>query len=343
MCTKAVQPGEVEPEKVKPFDIIEGSSREGSGSYMGVAAKSSMMEKYSDKVRVLPRPYSGGLEASRALEAEEVNCAAAQTFDFLNMINEGTGPFEKTPMKRSDETRILAIDGCAYYAFVAKADIADEIKSWMDIAGHKVWLGAPATLPYTLGFGVMKALGIYDKIVDQPYGYKTLSDAVRAGDVEVALIYGLTQSWAPYVTELEARNHLIIIPPTEEEMDMVLKAIPVFGKITWVYPREGLVHDPGPKEGLTLTNYAAVTTLSGMIPEDIGYEYCRVVYEHVEEMAKGGATQFWALVGMSDEEYISVLRIANEGLGLEIHPGLAKYFKEDRGVDLEAEGIVVKE
>jgi len=301
-----------------------------------------MMAKYSDTVIVLPTPFAGGTEAARAMERGESHIAP-MLLDTLAAAVERTGAFSEYPLERLDEWRILFSTGKTAYVFLARAEIADKIKSWRDFVGYKVWLGAPATTYYEGGLNTMKALGIYDDITDQAYDYETISDAIQTGDVDVIMspVPG-SVDWSPWFIELETVNHMIVIPPTDEELDAITKVRPVVGKGVADLPTTTLVHDIGVKSVPAFMTYNSFATISGMLPEDVAYEFMKVVYEHAEEMAAGGSVAAMGSLKLNEDDHIAVCRIVN-GLGFPIHPGVAKYFKEEKGMDLEALGILVKE
>jgi len=261
------------------FEISQGTSREGSSSYQQAAAISSMMAKYSDTVIVLPTPFAGGTEAARAMERGESHIAP-MLLDTLAAAVERTGAFSEYPLERLDEWRILFSTGKTAYVFLARAEIADKIKSWRDFVGYKVWLGAPATTYYEGGLNTMKALGIYDDITDQAYDYETISDAIQTGDVDVIMspVPG-SVDWSPWFIELETVNHMIVIPPTDEELDAITKVRPVVGKGVADLPTTTLVHDIGVKSVPAFMTYNSFATISGMLPEDVAYEFMKVVYE----------------------------------------------------------------
>lgn len=324
-------------------DIAMGSSQEGSSSYALSAAVSSIAQKYSDKINVLPKPFGGTLDGLRALERDRIETVLVM-YDILGSVVYSTGSFSPPNIyKRIDDVRLHGVIGVAPYMFLVRQELAEDIKSLQDIEGYNVWLGAPMTGPRDLGVAVLKALGLYDKVKETSFDYKTLSDGIKTGAVDVLMTYGSSSKAFPsYFTEIEARNDLEIIPFSENDLEKITKEIPVLGRYEWNIPTEQLVHDIGFKKLLTYANYIGYITMTGLLSEEEVYEWDRLVYEYSDELAKGGATIVAGLSEMSNEEQILAFKIANN-MGVPVHPGTAKYFKEFRGVDLESEGVVIKD
>lgn len=323
-------------------DIVMGSSQEGSASYGLSAALSTAAIKYSDKINVLPKPFGGTVDGLRALEKGRIDTNLIM-YDILSSLVHSTGSFKEIPFTQTDKVQLNGVVTSAAYVFMVKKELAEEIKCIQDLAGRKVWLGAPMTGPRDLGIEITKALGISDKIREMSFDYKSLSDAIKNGQVEAIMTYGAsTRAWPSYFIELEARNHMTVIPLTEEDVDKITNAIPLLGKLEWNYPKAQLVHDIGPDKGLSFINYTSYITLKGLMSEEAGFEWAKVVYEHAEELATGGAILVWGIVDLSIDDQINAFKIANK-MGVPLHPGLAKYFKEFRGVDLVSEGVIVGE
>jgi len=331
----------VGPAPAKKFDVIWGSSREGGSNYMEGAIVVGYTDANSDTISVTLSPWGGTLHSLRALDRGEVNLTSYALSDYFYQNDHGLPPFDETPLEnREDMVFVLGPMINSYYAFFTRADIADEIKSWRDIAGHKVWLHMTASGPYEAGKVYLKALGIYDMVDHRDMDPKLISDAVHSGDIDVVFTGGNELALQPSFLEIEMRTPMVVVPPTDEELETCLAASPASFRGTFSFPTQLLVHGVGADQVKAPTITAGHYTRRGMLPEEVVYELVKMICDSTGLAVDAGVGDYvYPLLPTFPEQlFIDQCKSLSE-LCAPLHPATARYFKEVRGIDLQANGV----
>lgn len=348
ILTGCVKPAAPEEEAPEAQTLIFATSAEGSSSYAMGGVLSTAAIKFSEgHLAVMPKPTAGGIPAAREVDKGTADTWIA-TAATLSDIRSSTGAFLENPLPGKDNIEALVVYGCTNYAVFVRAELADEIKCWRDLEGHTVFQNPTGTLPYDLGVQVFEALGIWGKYEPAHIDYKAVSDAVKTGEVDALFVYGTEVDMTPYFYEVEARNHLIAIPMTEEEQDTITEKIEVVAPASFKLPTESFVHDVGLEEVNSYGICGFVATQKGRIDETTGYWFIKIYYENWEELGKGAGLFLRSkALGVNpggSGDYAGVLdclEMASEKLGVKVHPGTYRYFLDDLGIDLKARGLEV--
>jgi len=335
------EPTPTEPTPTEKFDVIWGCAREGGASYMQGAIMVGYTDANSDTISITLSPWGGTLHAFRALDRGDVSLGALIISDYFYANDQGLPPFDETPLEnREDMVLVLGPATNLNFAFFARADLADEIKSWSDIAGHNVWLHITGSGAYEAGKTFLKALGIYDTVNHRDMDPKLISDAVKAGDIDVIFTFGSNLAMQPAFLEIDMRTPMVVVPPTDEELETCLAASPALTRGVFVFPTEQLVHGVGAEQVEAPTFVGSYYTRRGMLPEEVAYELVRMIYDGVGAVMDAGLgdVEGALLPTFPEQLFIDQCKSLSE-LCAPLHPGTARYFKEVRGIDLQANGV----
>jgi len=181
------------------------------------------------------------------------------------------------------------------------------IKTWKDLEGKRVAVGARASPTSIIQEEICKVLGIKPKFV-----YSTPAEAVEmVKDRRVdAMVYGVGAPWGGLM-DVAAAQKVRLIPMTPEEQKKVHATYPY--QVPDTLPAKTYAFQD---EDIATTQGLQTVNARPGLAEDLVYKLCKVAWENREEVVKASPAFKWVKPG--DIVYMVA----------PIHPGAAKYYRE---------------
>jgi TRAP transporter TAXI family solute receptor len=284
-------------------NVILTTAGTGGAFYPIGAAMSKIINDNEPTLKVTSQASGGSIENIRLMENKEVEFAllggdsAVQGF-------KGLGKFEGKPQNFSGLFSMYTQP----LSLVVPAD--SSIKSFSDLAGKKVAVGAPGSGSEVKSKAVLEALGIpYDKIKPQFISFSEAVDGMKDGNIDVGMIWaGLP---VPAIMDLSTVKEIRLIPFTEEEIKTINEAYPYIYKAT--IPAGTYKGVDVDVLGLAVNTQAVVRN---DVDEETVYKFVKTLFENVDDLhaAHKAAKEITAKTAVHDV--------------IPLHPGAEKYFKE---------------
>ena len=200
---------------------------------------------------------------------------------------------------------------------VVRAD--SDIKTFQDLKGKKVSIGAVGSGCAVGAEQVFKAAGVWDSIDKVYMTMSESSQALRLGQID-ALVY-VSGAPAAAVTQIATQTPVRLIPVSEE----ILNKLKDEGYIFYVKQ----VVPKGTYNGLTedvpTIAVKAMLAVSEDLPDDVVYEMTKILYEHLDELRT-----------VHQKAQAITLDTALDGMSIPLHPGAIKYY-EEKGLTIPSE------
>jgi hypothetical protein len=197
------------------------------------------------------------------------------------------------------------------------------IKSFSDLAGKKVNVGAPGGIGPSIAKSMFRALGIEDKVKLSFLNPEGAAQGVKDGQIDVALAPG--SPFTPSFVELARSTTIRLIEPTKAEEDKIEKGLP-YMEVKAIAPNTA----PGenadkPRRAFFWGQYWVATP---KMPDQAVYDALKITQEPKNrEML----TKVMSLWGESGPVFGPVAK-----MGMPLHTGAIKYWQE-KGVKLPPE------
>jgi len=298
---------------------VWGSGPMGGLWRIGVGAAVQLInEEYKDKYFYTAAASGGGIENVRRMIGGEFDTTWAHTNVMQEAVT-GTGLFDgQKPFK---DMRVMIFMGDQAVCVVAPAKSG--IKSFSDLAGKKVNVGAPGGIGVLLAKSMFKALGIEVKMSFlNPDG---AAQGVKDGHIDAALAPG--SPFTPSFVELARSTPIRLIEPTQTEQEKIEKGLPYMElKVIAPNTAPGEGNDK-PRKAFFWGQYWVART--GM-PNQAVYDALKVTQEPKNRAMLTKVMKLW---GESGPSFGPVAK-----MGIPMHPGAVKYWQE-KGVKLPPEMI----
>ncbi|SER55749.1 hypothetical protein SAMN04487944_10640 [Gracilibacillus ureilyticus] len=284
------------------FDFLSMLTGGTSGTYYPLGGE--MASTITDATGIQTDALSSNASADNvvALQNEEAELAFVQT-DVMDHAVNGINAFDGNPVEN-----VQAI-GSLYpetIQIVTKKDSG--IASVEDLAGKKVSVGAPGSGTYINAEQILEIYGMtMDDIEAQNLDFSESTGGIQDGNIDAAFITSGTPTGA--VEGLSATVDVAIVPIEEDKIEALIEQYPFYAKDTIAAGTYGL------EEDVVTVAVLAMLAVTDNIPEELGYEITKAIYENAESMAHDKAS------------FITV-DSALDGIGIELHPGAKKYFDE---------------
>jgi TRAP transporter TAXI family solute receptor len=228
----------------------------------------------------------------------------------------GTGLFEgQKPFK---EMRALIFMGDQTVCVITLAK--SPIKSFGDLAGKRVNVGAPGGIGVSIAKSMFKALGIEDKVKLSFLNPEGAAQGLKDGQLDAALAPG--SPFTPSYTELARSAPIRLIEPTKAEEDKIEKRLPYM--VLKVIPANTAPGENADKPRNAFFWGQYWIARPGM-PDQAVYDALKITQEPKNrEML----TKVMSLWGESGPVFGPVVKI-----GIPLHPGAVKFWRE-KGVKL---------
>jgi hypothetical protein len=300
---------------------VWGSGPMGGLWRIGVGAAVQLInEEYKDKYFYTAAASGGGVENVRRLIGGEFDTTWAHT-NIMEEASTGTGLFEgQKPFK---DMRVMIFMGDQAVCVVALAK--SPIKSFSDLAGKKVNVGAPGGIGVSIAKSIFKALGIEDKVKLSFLNPEGAAQGLKDGHIDAALAPG--SPFTPSFVELARSAPIRLIEPTKIEEDKIEKGLPYMElKLIAANTAPGENADK-PRKAFFWGQYWIARP--GM-PDQAVYDALKVTQEPKNREMLTKVMKLW---GESGPVFGPVAK-----MGIPLHPGAVKYWQE-KGVKLPPEMV----
>lgn len=237
-----------------------------------------------------------------ALQEDQGEVAFVQT-DIAYYATQGTEMFEGAPIDT------ISALGALYPETIHLVTLADsDIKSFEDLKGKKVSVGAPGSGTYANAEQLLEIHGLtMDDIEAQNLDFGESTDGLSAGQIDAAFITAGYPTSA--VEALNATNAVNIIPVDPAKADELIAKYPYYAVDTIPSGTYGLAAE------VPTVSVLAMLAVNKDLSDDLVYAMAKAIYGNTDKIAHAKGAFIKA-------------ETALDGIGIDIHPGAQKYFDE---------------
>ncbi|WP_042144099.1 TAXI family TRAP transporter solute-binding subunit [Paucisalibacillus sp. EB02] len=284
----------------KQLTMLTGGT---GGTYYPLGGEISKIISDEAEMKVTPSSSNASADNIQALADEEADIAFTQTDVMANAV-EGTNSFEGKAVDN-----VLAM-GSLYPETIQIVTSANSgITSVEDLVGKKVSVGAPGSGTRVNAEQILAAHGldIDSDIQAQDLDFDESTGGIQDGNIDAAFITAGTPTGS--VEGLAATSDITIVPIAQDKIDALVEEFPYYAADTIPSGTYGLESE------VTTVAVLAMLAVSDSLSEDDVYEMTKAVYENTGKIthAKGK---------------LITKESALDGIGIDLHPGAEKYFKE---------------
>lgn len=238
-----------------------------------------------------------------ALEAGKGEIAFVQT-DIAYYATEG-----KLMFKKKIDT--IAALGALYPETVQLVTTeASGIKSYADLKGKKVSVGAPGSGTYANAEQLLEVHGLtMSDIKAQNLDFGESTDGLQSGQIDAAFITAGTPTAA--VEALNATTKVNIIGVDPGKADALIEKYPYYAKDTVKAGTYGIANDT------ETVSVLAMLAVKKDLPDDVVYSMTKAIYDNAGKISHAKGAFIKAETGLA-------------GISIDVHPGAQKYFDEKK-------------
>ena len=304
-----------------------GTTQEGTTVFVITGILSECINTYAGKdIFMTPIAYTKSLVALKGFDQKEVVSMSVTIQQFEQLINK-EGPFSPETYKWSAPyMQLMWVYEQDHFCLIRRED-ADKIKSYSDLANKSVFPQMRGTGAYELWQTMLgpSSLNIWDTIDEVTFEMGHAGDALKLKEVDVIIAYSCGGDIVGYAQEALAKNDLVILSPTPEEMEKILKVCGFLYPST-VNVEEHFGQDIGLTKTITIPAWSTLYMVDPDVPEEIVYQVVKTAFEHATEMAKSAVV--WRIFAEDPWEYNLPFLLKYKKMGVPIHPGVLRYFRE---------------
>lgn len=271
------------------------------GTYYPLGGQMANIINNHTDFKATAQSSGASVENMQNLEKGEVDLAFTQT-DIAAYATSGTLMFD-APLKN-----IRGV-GTLYPETIQIVTLkGNGITSVEDLKGKSVSVGAPGSGTYANAEQILAIHGItMDDIKAQHLDFANSTDGLQDGNIDAAFITAGTPTGS--VSGLSAVKQVNIIGISDEKINELIAKHPY-------YALDVISADTYNLDGdvKTVAVMAMLTARAGL-SEDVVYQLTKAIFENTKE------------IGHAKGAFISAETALN-GMGIELHPGALKYFKE---------------
>ncbi|MEJ2730074.1 MAG: TAXI family TRAP transporter solute-binding subunit [Deltaproteobacteria bacterium] len=294
-----------------------GSGGPGGSWFQMAGGLSNLFNKKIENVNVSVVSAGGSVALMRLIRKGELEATFTHTLTAYDSWN-GVGKFEKEGAWKG--IRMMSGMYESVHHFVVRADSG--IKSMSDLVGKRVNVGSPGSGSAANSTIILKALGLYDKVKINNLSFGDAGRAMADGQMDA-----LGMSGAPMaaVVTLEASHKIRVLGLSDEEFKKIFAQSPFYYETTlpagvyktWNHPTDCIAFQ------------VFWISRDNFDPEAV-YKMLKVAYDPGNKDYLISVHRQFA--GMSPAFK------PMKGLGIPLHSGAVKYWKE-KGMDIPAELI----
>ena len=306
-----------------------GTTGEGSTGYVAIGILSEIVNTYAGKgedIFMSPVSYTTSLVGLKAFDQKEVVSMYSDALQLGQIINREGVYSPKYYEWSAPFAQMMWMYDIDYFFIIRKKD-ADKIKSWSDFANRSMFPQMRGTGGYEvckLIFGP-DGLNIWDTIDEKTFERSHAADALKLKEVDVVFAYSSGGVIVGYAQEVLSRTDSMVVEITPEELEKVLKAAS-FLSAKIIDPDYYMGQDVGLTKPLKVPVQSFVNIVNPDIPEEIVYQVVKAAFENATEMAR--TVQVWANFSKDPWGYNLPLLLKHKKMGIAIHPGALRYFRE---------------
>ncbi|MCX8023069.1 MAG: TAXI family TRAP transporter solute-binding subunit [Syntrophorhabdaceae bacterium] len=281
-----------------PQEIHMGTSTVGGIYYSIGVPIAQVVNKYLPEVHITPEITSGSTENIRLLAQGKLQLGLTVPFKTVEAMN-GLPPFnQKIPLRAVFRT-VPVVN-----LFVVLAN--SNIKTMEDLKGKRVNLGQPGGLDEN-ALGILEAYGITKKDIKwSVQGVAQGVEGLKDGKFDAVI------TTVPLINQLKATHDIRILFPDEAHIDKM--AAKVKGWSKWLMP-------PGTIKGIDkpiyVPDFGSQLSCMENMSADLVYKITKTSIERLDELR----AMFAPYRDVTKE-------LAASPVGVPLHPGALKYFKE---------------
>ncbi|HEX6595092.1 MAG TPA: TAXI family TRAP transporter solute-binding subunit [Bacillota bacterium] len=287
------------------LSILTGGT---SGTYFPLGGEIAKI--ISDETGIQTDSIASNASADNVIDLQEgeAEIAFVQT-DVMAYAVEGIHAFDGNAVDN-----VLAL-GSLYPETIQIVTTSDSgIESVEDLEGKTVSVGAPGSGTYINAEQILEVHGMMmDDIDAQNLDFGESTGGIQDGNIDAAFITAGTPTGA--VEGLTATTDIEIVPIEQEKVDELVEKYPYYASDTVEEGTYGL------EEDVNTVAVLAMLAVTEDLSEDTVYDITSSIFENADKMSHAKA------------EFIT-LESALDGIGIDLHPGAEKYFKE-KGIELE--------
>lgn len=273
-----------------------------SGTYYPLGGEIAKIITDETGIQVDAQSSNASADNVIALANGEAELAFVQT-DVVAHAVEGVHSFEGKAV-----SGVMAL-GSLYPETVQIVVLADsDIQSVEDLKGKKVSVGAPGSGTYVNALQILEAHGLtMDDIDAQNLDFGESTDGIQDGLIDAAFITAGTPTGA--VEGLAATHKVRILPIEQDKIDALIEKYPFYAEDVVPAGTYGL------EEDVKTVAVMAMIAVNENLSEDDVYNITKAIFENVDQLTHDKA------------KFISI-DSALDGVGIPLHPGAEKYYKE---------------
>ncbi|UPW84820.1 TAXI family TRAP transporter solute-binding subunit [Lysinibacillus sp. Ag94] len=185
---------------------------------------------------------------------------------------------------------------------------ASGIKSYADLKGKKVSVGAPGSGTYANAEQLLEIHGLtMDDIKAQNLDFGESTDGLQSGQIDAAFITAGTPTGA--VEALNATTKVNIIGMDAGKADELIAKYPYYAKDTVKAGTYGIANDT------ETVSVLAMLAVKKDLPKDVVYSMTKAIYDNSGKISHAKGEFIKAKTGL-------------DGISIDVHPGAQKYFDE---------------
>jgi len=182
------------------------------------------------------------------------------------------------------------------------------ITSVEDLKGKTVSVGAPGSGTYANAEQIFEVHGMtVDDVKAQNLAFDESTEGIQDGNIDAAFLTGGYPVGA--VEGLAALKDVVIIPIASDKIDALIEKYPYYAKDSIPAGTYGIEADT------ETVAVQAMLAVSSELDEDTVYDITKAIFENTDKIAHAKG------------EFVTA-ESAVVGIGIDFHPGAAKYFKE---------------
>ena len=284
---------------VKYLSILTGGTQ---GTYYPLGGTFAELISEETGVKATAEVSQASAANMTALQEGQGEVAFVQT-DIAYYATEGTQMFDGAPIDT------ISALGALYPETIHLVTLAEsDIKSFEDLKGKKVSVGAPGSGTYANAEQLLEIHGLtMDDIEAQNLDFGESTDGLSAGQIDAAFITAGYPTSA--VEALNATNAVNIIPVDSAKAEELIAKYPYYTLDTIPSGTYGLESD------VPTVSVLAMLAVNKDLSDDLVYAMAKAIYGNTDKIshAKGAFIK---------------AETALDGIGIDIHPGAQKYFDE---------------
>jgi TRAP transporter TAXI family solute receptor len=294
-----------------------GCGGPGGSWFKMVGGLSSLYNKKIENVNVSAVSSGGSVALMRLIRKGELEATFTHTLTAYDSWN-GVGKFEKEGAYKG--IRMMTGMYESVHHFVVREDSG--IKSMGELAGKRVNVGSPGSGSAANSTIILEGLGLYDQVKINNLSFGDAGRAVGDGQMDALGMSGAPMS---AVVTLEASRKIRVLGFSDAEFKKIFAKSPFYYKTTlpagvyksWNQPTD-------------LIAFQVYWIAHEKFDPEAVYKMLKVAYDPAnKDYLKSVHRQFGGM---------SAALQPMKGLGIPLHPGAVKYWKE-KGMDIPAELI----